>query len=66
MLKKKVANTKVKNNAGDVLPRVTISTGISAIGKIDRESEDTLIELIAASDEALYRAKKDGRNCVSG
>ncbi|MCW9046481.1 MAG: GGDEF domain-containing protein [Gammaproteobacteria bacterium] len=51
--------------AGDVLPRLTISIGVSVIDEIDSECEDTLIELIAASDEVLYRAKKDGRNCVS-
>lgn len=64
-LRKRVEKAIVKNDSGDVLPQVTISIGISAIGEIGRESEDTLIELIAASDEALYRAKKDGRNCVS-
>jgi len=64
-LRQRVEQVKVKNDNGDDLPRVTISIGVSAIGEIDRENENTLIELIAASDEALYRAKKDGRNCVS-
>lgn len=64
-LRKRVELAKVKNDKGELLPRVTISIGVSAIGEVGRENEDTLIELIAASDEALYRAKKGGRNCVS-
>lgn len=64
-LRKRVEQAKVKNDNGDLLPIVTMSIGVSAIGEIDRENENTLIELIAASDEALYRAKKAGRNCVS-
>ena len=65
VLRKRVKKAIVKNDSGEALPQVTVSIGVSAIGEIDRENEDTLIELIAASDEALYRAKKDGRNCVS-
>ncbi len=64
-LREKVEQATVKNDKGGLLPRVTISIGVSAIGEANRENEDSLIELIAASDEALYRAKKDGRNCVS-
>jgi len=64
-LRKKVEQTETENAKGELLPGTTISIGLSSVGEINRESEATLIELIAASDEALYRAKNAGRNCVS-
>lgn len=38
---------------------VTISLGIAAI-----ENDETISKLVGRADEALYRAKDDGRNCV--
>ena len=60
-----ISNNSISNNRGEALPATTISVGLSAIGKIERENVKRLFELIAAFDEALYRAKKHGRNCVS-
>jgi len=39
---------------------VTISIGIAAIG----EPTDTAAAILKRADEALYRAKRDGRNRV--
>jgi len=40
---------------------VTISLGIATI-----ENDETISKLVGRADEALYRAKDDGRNCVRG
>ena len=44
---------------GESLPHMTVSIGIGRM-----QPEQTLPELIAAADEALYRAKSGGRNRV--
>jgi two-component system cell cycle response regulator len=46
---------------GKVL-KVSISIGVAVLPDAGREAE----ELSKAADEALYRAKARGRNCVSG
>ena len=40
--------------------RITVSVGVSGSGGRDRNPA----EVVAAADRALYRAKKDGRNCT--
>lgn len=47
------------HNAGRSI-EVTISIGISALANVD----DTPAKLLKRGDEALYRAKRDGRNRV--
>lgn len=42
------------------LPKITVSIGISSLQKGDRE----IFDIIKRSDEALYRAKRNGRNQV--
>lgn len=61
-----ISNNPVSNNSGEALPATTVSTGLLAIGKTKRKKVERLSELITAFDEALYRAKKHGRNYVSG
>jgi diguanylate cyclase (GGDEF)-like protein len=41
-------------------PPLTVSSGIASF----RPGMETSQELVAAADEALYQAKRDGRNCV--
>ncbi len=48
------------HNRGQTLGTVTVSAGIAAYPKHADNSED----LIHAADQALYRAKKAGRDCI--
>jgi diguanylate cyclase (GGDEF)-like protein len=51
--------TAVENHRFPQIPRVTVSFGVSAF-----VPGDTLETLFARTDEALYLAKNQGRNCV--
>jgi diguanylate cyclase (GGDEF)-like protein len=59
-LRKAIANTPTPFEEGKLLPPVTISIGIA--GMTPGQSLDSLT---SASDSALYRAKANGRNCIS-
>jgi diguanylate cyclase (GGDEF)-like protein len=48
-------------NRGQTLGTITVSAGIATYPAHSANSED----LIRAADEALYRAKKAGRDCIS-
>lgn len=52
-----VAYNPIPTQAGDI--RITVSIGL----KIAHKNE-TLDQLIMAADAALYKAKRDGRNCI--
>ena len=52
------ATTAIVNNKE--LPKITVSIGISSLKKGDNE----IFDIIRRSDEALYRAKRNGRNQV--
>jgi diguanylate cyclase (GGDEF)-like protein len=58
-LREAIAATEVKGPDGAVLPRVTASFGVARLAP-----GETLDALVARADEALYRAKEGGRNCV--
>ncbi len=59
MIRKEVLALKVEHKQSDVNPCVTLSLGISAIVP-EKDASD--MGLLAASDTALYKAKKQGRN----
>jgi len=58
-LREKIANTRIKLNNNFI--SVTASFGIASVEKTGNEELD---ELLKKADEALYRAKEAGRNCV--
>ena len=54
-----VANLRVKNEKGEI--QVTLSLGLTHLTK----KRDSLPELLETVDQALYKAKREGRNCVA-
>lgn len=52
--------TEILSPDGEKLPTITISLGLATM-----QGRSTLEALIAAADEALYRAKQNGRNRIS-
>lgn len=56
-----VARLDVQHAASNISDRISLSIGIAA--RSPRGSEDADM-LLAAADDALYRAKKDGRNRI--
>lgn len=59
-IRQHVASKKVVNKrTGSSLGQITLSIGVSTYGP-----GDTLGDLVNRADEALYRAKDHGRNCV--
>ncbi|MFD1157439.1 diguanylate cyclase [Roseovarius aestuarii] len=59
-LRAAVEDIQVRYGSG-ALPRVTISVGVAAFPDHGPLPQD----LLSAADEALYRSKDDGRNCVT-
>jgi two-component system, cell cycle response regulator len=55
-----VADVPVTTSAGEVL--VTISIGVGSVG-VDQPAN--LGELLQGADDALHRAKQNGRNCIT-
>jgi diguanylate cyclase len=61
-LRKFVAgNNLVRKDTGEKIASITVSIGVARL----RPEHDTAASLLARADEALYRAKKEGRNRVS-
>lgn len=58
-LRRSISELTFNTQTGQV--KVTISVGVAALDK-----EDTLETLIKKTDQALYRAKEEGRNHVGG
>ena len=58
-LRKEIPSHRFKYNSSDF--SISISIGIALYNNLEHRSSD---ELVSAADQALYRAKKEGRNCV--
>jgi diguanylate cyclase (GGDEF)-like protein len=59
-LRKAICNTPTPFEEGKLLPAVNVSLGVAAM--LPGQSLDSLL---SAADSALYRAKTNGRNCIS-
>lgn len=55
-----VADTPVATSAGEVA--ITVSIGVASVG-VDKPAR--LGELLQGADDALHRAKQNGRNCIT-
>jgi diguanylate cyclase (GGDEF)-like protein len=53
------SEVEIKEDSDISLPPITVSIGIASMG-----IEDNLDHIIQRADQALYRAKAEGRNCV--
>ena len=60
-LRAAIAATSVSFANGTDLPGVTASIGLAQ----HKGGAESMEQLIAACDEALYRAKRAGRDCIS-
>jgi diguanylate cyclase (GGDEF)-like protein len=58
-IRQAIEKLKINNNGSSV--QTTVSLGVASSTQVDM---GTLDDLILISDQALYRAKADGRNCV--
>jgi len=60
-----VTNTPLALSTGEKL-HATVSIGVATVRNLSRKDPTAPIaqQLLAAADVALYRAKKEGRNCV--
>ena len=58
-IRQTIENLKIHKNGSAV--QTTVSLGVASSTQVDK---GTLEDLIQISDEALYQAKADGRNCV--
>ncbi len=61
-LQRRLAEREIPHEASAVSPLVTLSIGVAGF---DRDSMDQFDQLLRRADEALYRAKSQGRNCIS-
>lgn len=61
-LQQRLAEREIPHEASAVSPLVTLSIGVAGF---DRDSMDQFDQLLRRADEALYRAKSQGRNCIS-
>ncbi len=60
-IRETVKNLKISHKSSRVDKYVTLSLGVSSMNYSHRITSDNLIKL---SDDALYKAKEQGRNCV--
>ncbi|MBW6472774.1 MAG: diguanylate cyclase [Anaerolineaceae bacterium] len=58
-IRQAIAQIKINNNGSSI--QTTVSLGVASSTQVDTGTMDDLIQI---SDQALYQAKADGRNCV--
>lgn len=59
-IQKSVNNLDITHFGSNIAPRITLSFGIASTKFANQESPQVLIN---QADEALYQAKRQGRNC---
>ncbi len=62
MLRMKIRDLKIPNPNSSICPYITASLGTCSAAAV---SKDGINRLIKIADEAMYQAKKSGRNCVA-
>ena len=58
-IRQAIENLKVEIN--EIIVQTTVSLGVASLDQLEMKTLDDLVQI---SDQALYRAKADGRNCV--
>lgn len=62
-IRQAVENIKIPHSLSDISPYVTISIGVSSVVPLDNDTIKMKL-LVEEADQALYRAKKAGRNQI--
>lgn len=58
-----IEELRIPHNQNDASPYITVSVGLAVVTAVDDELTEEKIYRLA--DEALYRSKTNGRNCVT-
>jgi len=61
-LQQRLAERALNHGASEISPLVTLSIGLAAL---DADGMDQFDQLLRRADEALYRAKVQGRNRIA-
>jgi diguanylate cyclase (GGDEF)-like protein len=60
-LRREISETEYRTEKGELMGQVTLSIGISSFSA----SRQSPLAIVETADQALYRAKTRGRNCVA-
>ena len=60
-LRASIESLKIKHRTSTVSPYITVSIGVSTVLALESINRTQLVEM---ADNALYRAKRNGRNCT--